>query len=123
MIRSLYYQTLANNASVLTRLVDTAEDEEYKETLLAYFFLWRVGDGCEDPRQATPWTRRSSSSSTTAPGSRSTSRSATPWRSCSGSASPAATPWAGSAPPPIDEALTHMDRLWDDTFRYEGRRG
>jgi hypothetical protein len=41
MIHRLYYLTLANNASVLTRLIDTAEDEDYKEAMLAYFFLWR----------------------------------------------------------------------------------
>lgn len=41
MIHRLYYLTLANNASVLTRLIDTAEEEEYKEAMLAYFFLWR----------------------------------------------------------------------------------
>ena len=41
MIRHLYYLTMANNASVLNRLVDSAEEEEYKETMLAYFFLWR----------------------------------------------------------------------------------
>jgi Protein of unknown function (DUF3754) len=41
MIRNLYYLTLANNGSVLTRLVDSAEEEEYKETMLAYYFLWR----------------------------------------------------------------------------------
>lgn len=40
MIHKLYYQTLANNASVLTRLIDSAEDEEYKEAALGYFFLW-----------------------------------------------------------------------------------
>ncbi|HEY2158385.1 MAG TPA: DUF3754 domain-containing protein [Isosphaeraceae bacterium] len=45
MIRSLYYLTLANNGSVLSRLIDAAEEEEYKETLLAYFFLWRNHDG------------------------------------------------------------------------------
>lgn len=44
MIRALYYLTLANNGSVLTRLIDSAEEEEYKETLLAYFFLWRHHD-------------------------------------------------------------------------------
>jgi hypothetical protein len=43
MIYRLYYLTLANNASVLTRLIDTAEDEEYKEAMLAYYFLWRGG--------------------------------------------------------------------------------
>lgn len=42
MIHRLYYLTLANNASVLTRLIDSAEDEEYKETMLAYFFLLRA---------------------------------------------------------------------------------
>ncbi len=42
MIRSLYYLTLANNSSVLTRLIDSAEEEEYKETMLSYFFLWRA---------------------------------------------------------------------------------
>ena len=52
MIHKLYYLTLANNASVLTRLIDSAEDEEYKEAMLAYFFLWR---GAGEPE---PWTVR-----------------------------------------------------------------
>jgi len=41
MIRNLYYLTLANNGSVLNKLIDSAEEEEYKETMLAYYFLWR----------------------------------------------------------------------------------
>jgi hypothetical protein len=49
MIRHLYYLTLANNASVITRIVDSAEEEEVKEALLAYFALWR---GDDDPH---PW--------------------------------------------------------------------
>ena len=49
MIRHLYYLTLANNASVVNRLVDSAEEEDFKETLLAYFFLWRNQDDTE------PW--------------------------------------------------------------------
>ncbi len=47
MIRNLYYLTLANNGSVLNRVVDSAEEEEYKETMLAYYFLWRRLDECE----------------------------------------------------------------------------
>ena len=39
MIRHLYYLTLANNASVITRLIDMAEEEELKEAILAYFVL------------------------------------------------------------------------------------
>ncbi len=48
MIRNLYYLTLANNGSVLTRLIDSAEEEEYKETMLAYYFLWRRLKQAED---------------------------------------------------------------------------
>ena len=36
---TLYYRTVANNRGVLTLLVDRAQDEEFKEALLAYVFL------------------------------------------------------------------------------------
>ncbi|MFO0959647.1 MAG: DUF3754 domain-containing protein [Isosphaeraceae bacterium] len=49
MIRHLYYLTQANNASVLARLVDSAEEEEYKETLLAYYLLWQTAAGSPVP--------------------------------------------------------------------------
>ncbi len=49
MIRNLYYLTLANNASVINRLIDSAEEEEFKEALLGYYFLWTHQD---DPE---PW--------------------------------------------------------------------
>lgn len=39
--QSLYYQNLDNNAGVLFRLLDAAEEQEAREMLLAYFFLWR----------------------------------------------------------------------------------
>jgi hypothetical protein len=38
---------------VLTRLIDSAEEEEYKEAMLAYYFLWRGGsdtDSWDIPR-------------------------------------------------------------------------
>ncbi len=41
---SLYHKSLANNVSVLTRLVDAAEAEEVKELLLAYYILYRERD-------------------------------------------------------------------------------
>lgn len=37
----LYYKSLDNNAGVLFRLLDEAEEQEAREALLAYFFLWR----------------------------------------------------------------------------------
>jgi hypothetical protein len=43
--QSLYFQNLDNNAGVLYRLLDAAEEQETRELLLAYFFLWRyAGD-------------------------------------------------------------------------------
>ena len=53
MVRHLYYLTLANNASVINRLVDSAEEEELKEALLAYHFLRLSADdpdACEESR-------------------------------------------------------------------------
>ncbi len=41
LTESLYYQNLDNNAGVLMRLLDEAEEQENRETLLAWFFLWR----------------------------------------------------------------------------------
>ncbi len=47
MIRSLYYLTLANNGSVVSWVIDAAEDEEFKEVLLAFYHLWRAGEDAE----------------------------------------------------------------------------
>jgi hypothetical protein len=41
LTRSLYYQNLDNNAGVVFRLLDEAEEQECREALLAYYFLWR----------------------------------------------------------------------------------
>jgi hypothetical protein len=41
LAQSLYYQNLDNNAGVLTRLLDEAEEQEVREVLLSYFFLWK----------------------------------------------------------------------------------
>jgi hypothetical protein len=48
MTQQLYYQNLDNNAGVFCRLIDEAEDEEIKEIILAFYFLWSDGD--------EPWT-------------------------------------------------------------------
>lgn len=43
LTRSLYYQNLDNNAGVLFRLLDEAEEQEFREILLAYSLLLREG--------------------------------------------------------------------------------
>lgn len=41
LTESLYYQNLDSNAGVFTRLLDEAEEQDCREALLAYFYLWR----------------------------------------------------------------------------------
>jgi hypothetical protein len=40
LTESLYYQNLDNNAGVIARLLNDAEEQENREAVLAYFFLW-----------------------------------------------------------------------------------
>jgi len=44
LTHNLYYQNLGNNLSALARLVETAEAEELKEALLAYYLLYTERD-------------------------------------------------------------------------------
>jgi hypothetical protein len=41
LTRSLYFLSLDNNAGVLMRLMDEVEEQECRETFLAYFCLWK----------------------------------------------------------------------------------
>lgn len=41
LTQSLYYQNLDSNGGVLFRMLDEAEEQETREILLAYFYLWR----------------------------------------------------------------------------------
>jgi hypothetical protein len=41
LTQSLYYQSLDSNSGVFCRLLDEAEEQECREALLGYFFLWR----------------------------------------------------------------------------------
>lgn len=51
LTRNLYFQNLDNNAGVLFRLLDEAEEQEFRETILAWWVLWRHGKGGWTPRQ------------------------------------------------------------------------
>jgi len=39
--KSLYYQNLDSNAGVIHRIFDEAEEQEFRETVIAYYLLWR----------------------------------------------------------------------------------
>jgi len=43
LTESLYYQSLANNSAVLHALLDEAEEQDGREAILAYFYLWQSG--------------------------------------------------------------------------------
>lgn len=43
MTQELYHKSLDNDVGVLQYLVDSLEDQEVKEAVLAYFFLWSAG--------------------------------------------------------------------------------
>ncbi len=45
LTRSLYFQSLDNNAGVIMRLLDEAEAQEFREAVLAYWLLWQQGNG------------------------------------------------------------------------------
>jgi hypothetical protein len=43
LTKNLYFYNLNNNLGTVTHMLDTAEEEESKEALLAYFFLLKAG--------------------------------------------------------------------------------
>ncbi|MFT7640292.1 MAG: hypothetical protein ACI9G1_002033 [Pirellulaceae bacterium] len=44
LTRSLYYQNLDNNAGVLFRVLNDAQEQELRELLLGYYVLWKHAD-------------------------------------------------------------------------------
>jgi hypothetical protein len=117
MIHRLYYLTIANNASVLTRLVDTAEDEEYKEAMLAYFFLWR------HTNQGEPWDHEELDRQIEAFIKEKTGVSinfevADALHKLHRMGLSRHDELGRLFAIPIDEALIALDHRWDDTFRF-----
>ena len=124
MIHKLYYMSLANNASVLTRLIDSAEDEEYKEAMLAYYFLWRGPGG----GSTEPWTVQRLDAhiehflrkKTGIEINFEVSDALTKLYRL-GLARRDAQGWLHVTP--LEQALEVLDRHWDNTFHYANREG
>ena len=60
LTRHLYYQNLGNNKGVLFRMIHDAEEQEFREAILAYYLLWLEGGekGWSKPqldRRAEAW--------------------------------------------------------------------
>lgn len=43
LMQLLYFQNLDTNAGVLYRLIDEAEEQDAREAILTYYYLWRLG--------------------------------------------------------------------------------
>jgi hypothetical protein len=54
LTRSLYFQNLDNNAGVFFRLLDEAEEQEFREAVLAWWLLWRQACGGDDGGWTAP---------------------------------------------------------------------
>lgn len=117
MIHRLYYLTLANNASVLTRMIDAAEDEEYKEAMLAYFFLWRSMGG-PTPLTVPRLDERIEVYLAEKTGVEINFEVADALGKLFRLGLASRDPSGGLHAVPIDQALTVLDRKWDQTFRY-----
>jgi hypothetical protein len=116
LTRSLYFQNLDNNAGVLARLIDEAEEQECREALLAWFLLWR-GAG------ETGWSDQELDR-----------RAEAFLQKCAGVSVDfehgdaveklrrlhlvEVTPQAKLVAAPIDQCLNRLDRTWDNYFQF-----
>jgi hypothetical protein len=121
MIHKLYYLTLANNASVLTRLIDSAEDEEYKEAMLAYFFLWRNTRAVE-PLTVPALDARLERYLKEKTGIEINFEVSDALTKLFKLGLARRDSMGGLHATPIDRALAVLDRQWDDTFRHPLKR-
>jgi hypothetical protein len=117
MIHRLYYLTLANNASVLTRLIDSAEDEDYKEAMLAYFFLWRALGG-PSPWKVSTLDRQIEQYLAAKTGVSINFEVTDALSKLFHLGLAHRDPLGQVHATPIDQALRELDRRWDDTFRF-----
>jgi hypothetical protein len=123
MIHKLYYMSLANNASVLTRVIDVAEDEEYKEAMLAYYFLWRSAASSE-PMTVSRLDRRIEKYLRDKTGIEINFEVGDAMTKLYRLGLAARDAQGRLEATPLDLALEVLDRHWDNTFRYihiEGR--
>ncbi len=119
MIRHLYYLTLANNASVINRLIDSAEEEDFKEALLAYYILWR---GADDPE---PWDQHRLDLAVEAyirerAGTEVDFEVADATRKLFRFGLARLDGRGHITATPIEASLARLDERWDDSFRFDG---
>lgn len=115
LTRSLYFQNLDNNAGVLYHLLAEAEEQEFREVVLAWWLLWRGGmqgaRAADLDGAAEDWLRTRCSLTVDFEVGDALAKLRR-----LGLAEPSATGrWHAV---PIETALEVLDRAWDEQFAY-----
>jgi hypothetical protein len=120
LTRSLYYQNLDNNAGVLFRLLDEAEEQEFRETLLAWWLLRDYRDTGATAEQldqsAERWLRDICGLAVDFEIEDALDKLIHLGLAQRLQASPRSLPRYRATP--IQAALETLDRAWDEAFRY-----
>jgi len=110
----LYFQNLNSNAGVFTQLIDAAEEEETKEAALAYYFLWTEPECGRDPHRLDARIERFLSEELEREVDFEVNDAMDKLRALG----LLRVDGQQLSVPPIEEALTHLDRTWDGYFQY-----
>jgi hypothetical protein len=120
LTRSLYYQNLDNNGGVLYRLLDEAEEQEFREAVLAYFLLWRQAGSSGWPQARLD--RESEAYLYRATGIDVDFEVEDALRKLERLKLVETLPDGRLRAVPPDEALVRLDRAWDNFFPYHDQQ-
>jgi hypothetical protein len=127
LTRHLYFQNLDNNAGVIYHLLAEAEEQEFREIVLAYWLLWRGGQAGATSTQldaaAEAWLRERCGLAVDFEISDAIDKLRRLGLAASSPLSPrgrgvrgeGATRWRAAN---IDDALASLDRAWDECFDF-----
>ena len=115
LTRNLYYQNLDNNAGVIYHLLAEAEEQEFREIVLAWWLLWRGGLSSATANQldtaAEEWLKRRFGIQADFEIGDALGK-----LQRLGLASQHSGRWRAVS---IEEALQTLDRAWDEQFAYQ----
>jgi hypothetical protein len=115
LTRSLYFQNLDNSSGVLLRLTDEAEQQDFYETVLSYFLLWREAGPAGLTTEELDRRAESFLSSICGYGIDFDVDDAVEKLQRLGMATSASGSWRAV---PIADALVALDRAWDAYFHH-----
>jgi hypothetical protein len=118
LTRHLYFQNLDNNAGVIYHLLSEAEEQEFREVVLAWWLLWRGGLAGATPQQIDEAAERWLSERCGITADFEVSDALDKLRRY-GLARETVGRWRAVS---VEQALDTLDRAWDEQFDYHQRR-